>query len=438
MNTWERFCEELERRIGPAEMDPWVRRARLRVAEMEDGAVHLRVDGRYNLTWIQDNLMADIRAAWADTLGRPVEVTIDAEGPAAPEAAPAAAPATARRNATYLHPDLTFENFVVGKCNEFAHAAAVAVADAPGHTHNPLFIYGDTGLGKTHLMHAIGNRVASRTGGSSIFCCTAEWFFENMVRAFETRTIHAFHERFQKEVDVLLLDDVQFIAGRDRTQVELFHVFEGMKSMGKQIVITSDQAPRNIAKLEPRLRTRFEGGLLADVQPPDVETMMAILGSKAAARRMDIPIDVQYCISQRVRNSVRELEGVLNRLHALQTFYNRPITMQFISERMSDVVPPPAPPPAPEHIISQVAEHYSLRPADIKGNRRPANIAYPRQVAMYLTRRITNLSFPEIGRVFNRDNSTIQHGVGKIEEIIKTNPNARAEIEMLERKCRGG
>jgi chromosomal replication initiator protein len=325
----------------------------------------------------------------------------------------------------------------VGKCNEFANAAALAVADALGRTHNPLFIWGETGLGKTHLVHAIGNQVAARFGDAGVYYCTAEQFFGSMVRALQNRSITEFRERFRTQVDLLLLDDVQFIAGRDRTEEELFHVFEAMKNEGKQIVFTADEAPRDIGKLEPRLRTRFEGGLLVDVAPPDPETMMAILASKAVAMRLDIPPDVQYCIAQRVRNSVRELEGVLNRLNAMQSFYNEPITLRFVQDRLSDLVPPKAPPPNTDVIIQRVADHFSIRAADIKGDRRPKNIAYPRQVAMFLTRRLTNLSFPEIGREFNRDNSTVQHGVKKVEEIIETNPNARAELELLERLCRG-
>jgi chromosomal replication initiator protein len=333
---------------------------------------------------------------------------------------------------------MTFESFVVGKCNEFAHAASVAVADAPGRSHNPLFIYGGTGLGKTHLAHAIGNRLAARTGGGGVHYCTAEQFFNAMVRALQNSAIADFRERFRTEVDLLILDDVQFLAGRERSQEELFHVFEAMRAEGKQIVLTADEPPQSIGKLEPRLRTRFQGGLLADVQPPDVETMMAILATKAATMRLEVPSDVQYTIASRVRNSVRELEGVLNRLSALQAFYGTPISMAFIQERMSDIVPPPAPPPTADQIITRVAEHYSVRPADIRGNRRPANIAWPRQIAMYLTRRVTNLSFPEIGREFNRDNSTVQHGVKKVEEEIRKNPNVRAELEMLEKHFRNG
>ncbi|MFZ5481398.1 MAG: chromosomal replication initiator protein DnaA [Myxococcota bacterium] len=430
--TWEQFCSALERKIGKQDMEIWIRA--LRPEAVHEDRVRMRVENKHYHDWIRDNLMPDIRLAWAEILGQPIQVEMLLEGAAAQPEAP---PVHVRKASTHLDRNMTFESFVVGKCNEFAHAASIAVADAPGRSHNPLFIYGGTGLGKTHLAHAIGNRVAGRTGGG-VFYCTAEQFFNAMVRALQNRAIAEFRDRFRTEVDLLILDDVQFLAGRDRTEEELFHVFEAMRAEGKQIVLTADEPPRSIGKLEPRLRTRFEGGLLADVQPPDVETMMAILGSKAATMRLEIPSDVQYNIASRVRNSVRELEGVLNRLSALQAFYGSPITMSFIQERMSDIVPPPAPPPTADQIIQRVAEHYSVRPADIRGNRRPANIAWPRQIAMYLTRRVTNLSFPEIGREFNRDNSTVQHGVKKVEEEARKNPNVRAELEMLEKLFRNG
>ncbi len=430
---WERFCGALERRLGVQNMDIWIRPA-LRPELILSDRVRLRAESEYYHDWIRDNLFKEIEETWAEIAGQRVEVELTWAGAHTDETTSP----VARRAATHLDRSRTFENFVVGKCNEFAHAAAGAVADAPGVAHNPLFIYGGTGLGKTHLVHSIGNRMLARSGGTAaVFYCTAENFFNAMVRALRTRSIPEFRERFRTEVDLLILDDVQFLAGRDRTEEELFHVFEAMRNEGKQIVITSDEPPRSIGKLEPRLRTRFEGGLLADVQPPDVETMMAILSTKAMHLRLEIPSDVQYCIAQRVRNSVRELEGVLNRLSALQSFYGEAITLPFIQSRMADIIPPPAPPPSADQIITRVAEHYHLRATDIRGSRRPANIAHPRQVAMYIVRRITGLSFPEIGREFNRDNSTIQHGCKKIEGDIRTNPNRRAELEMLEKACRG-
>lgn len=430
---WESFCELLERRIGEQNMEIWIRSV-LRPDSVHSPRVRLRATSKYYHDWIQENLFRDIEVAWTEALGRPAEVSMTWEGaPGAPEVAAVPAP---RKTVTPFDRHMTFDNFVVGKCNEFAHAASIAVADAPGRAHNPLFIYGGTGLGKTHLAHALANRISDRLGEGSVHYYTAQAFFDAMVRALQTRSIPEFRERYRTEVDVLILDDVQFLAGRDRTEEELFYLFEAMKAEGKQIVITADEPPRNIGKLEPRLRTRFEGGLMVDVQPPDVETMTAILSTKAEALGLDIPSDVQYCIAQRVRSSVREAEGVLNRLAALHAFYGRPITMAFIQDRMSDIIPPPAPPPGADAIIQRVAEHYHIRPADIRGNRRPANIAHPRQIAMYLTRRVTGLSFPEIGREFDKDNSTVQYACKKIESESRSNPNLRAELELLERLCR--
>lgn len=430
--AWPNFCVALERKIGEQNMEIWIRTA-LRPEAIGRDRVHLRANSKYYHDWIRDNLFTDIRAAWAETLGDGVDVLLSWEGAPIVDA-PAVAPT--RKPALQLDRNMTFENFVVGKCNEFAHGASIAVADAPGQAFNPLFIYGTTGLGKTHLAHAIANRVAERVGAGAVYYTTAQQFFDDMVRALQERAITNFRDRFRNDVEVLLLDDVQFLAGRNRTEEELFYVFEAMRSQGKQIVITADEPPRDIGKLEPRLRTRFEGGLMVDVQPPDVETMTAILNTKAQALRIDIPSDVQYCIAQRVRNSVREAEGALNRLAALHAFYGRPITMQFIQERMADLIPPPAPPPTADAIIVKVADHFHVRPTDIKGTRRPANIAHPRQIAMFLTRRMTGLSFPEIGRVFERDNSTVQYACKKVDQDMRSEPNLRAEVELLERLCR--
>jgi chromosomal replication initiator protein len=430
--AWTQFCGALERKIGEQNMEIWIRSA-LRPESVGPGRVQLRANSKYYHDWIRDNLFRDIQSAWTETLGAPVDVEMTWEG--APTAELPTAPVV-RRSTPHLDRTMTFDNFVVGKCNEFAHGASIAVADAPGQAFNPLFIYGGTGLGKTHLAHAIGNRIGEKYGSSAVFYCTAQQFFDNMVRALQNRAIPEFREKFRSEVEILILDDVQFLAGRDRTEEELFYVFEAMRAEGKQIVITADEPPRDIGKLEPRLRTRFEGGLMVDVQPPDVETMMAILATKAAAMRLEIPSDVQYIIAQRVRNSVREAEGVLNRLAALHSFYGRAITLSFIGERMADLVPPPAPPPTAEVIIAKVADHFHVRPSDIKGNRRPANIAHPRQIAMFLTRKLTGLSFPEIGRVFERDNSTVQYACKKIDGDFRSDPDLRAEVELLERHCR--
>ncbi len=428
-SLWADFCVAMERRIGVANMEIWFNRA-VRLGSVEPGRVRLIAENRVTFDWVRDNLLTDIRTAWEEVQGGPMDVKVSWDG-APPEPEPMEHRRGARRGSSRLERGMVFENFVVGKSNEFAHGVACAVADEPGVAYNPLFIYGSTGLGKTHLMHAIGNSVERRLGGGVEYM-TAQQFFDAMVSAFQNRNISDFRERFRSEIDVLLLDDVQFIAGRDRTEEEVFHVFEWMMQSRKQIVLCADRPPNEIFKLAPRLRSRFSQGLIADVQPPDVETMMAILARKAEALHLVVPSDVLYAIALRVRNSVREAEGVLNRLAALHAFYGKCITMAFIHERMADLVPPEAPPPTAQVIIERVAEHYHLRPADIKGSRRPANIVRPRQLAMYLCRTVAKLSFPEIARAFERDNSTVQYACKKVVKDAKNCPNLRAELVLLE------
>ncbi len=437
--AWTEFCKALERRIGPAGMDVWVNSGSLRASALTPQKAMLQADSKYAYEWIRDNLLRQIEESFTESMGHPVDVDLSFDGQSVRDADPPgiAGPPSRGRSTHHLDRSMTFDNFVVGSCNEFAHAAALSVADAPGQSHNPLFIYGDAGVGKTHLLHAIGNRVAARVGGKGILYIQSLQFLEGMIRAFANRGIEAWRHRFRAEVDVLLLDDVQFISGKERTQEEVFYIFEVLRAEGKQIVLTADQTPQEIGKLEPRLRTRFAQGLLTDILPPDVETMMGILANKADAVKLVIPVDVQYLIAQRVRNSVRDLEGVVNRLSALHSFYGKPITRAFIEEHMAGVLRPELPPPNPEMIIARVADHYHIRAADIKGDRRPQNIAHPRQLAMYLCRQIAKLSFPEIGRVFERDNSTVQYACKKVANAVKKDANLRAEVDMLDKVVRG-
>jgi chromosomal replication initiator protein len=317
-------------------MEAWVRPGLFLVSLLPNVNAPVRVvfrtSSRWHHDWIAENLYVEIVGTCTEVLGHTVTVELQGEGTAAASPVPALQPALARKPIPTVDRGLVFENFVVGKCNEFAHAASIGVAENPGHVYNPLFIYGSTGLGKTHLSHAIGNRVEQLHPHLTVCYLAAQQFFEQMVRAIQNRANLEFQERFRTDVDVLILDDIQFVEGRERTEEELFHIFEAMSSNGKQIIITSDEPPRNLGKLAPRLRTRFEQGLLVDVQPPDVETMMAILARKAEAMRLDIPSDVQYTIAQRVRSSVRELEGVLKRLSALHAFYRTPITLAFVEK----------------------------------------------------------------------------------------------------------
>ncbi len=431
--NWLAFCDALERRIGAQEADIWTRTGALKAEYMNGSLVRLRAENRYSYEWIRDNLMPQIVAAWGEVYGQPIDVQLTWDGANAEPEAPARGKG---QKASGLNREMTFENFVVGKCNDFAHGVASAVADAPGNAYNPLFVYGASGLGKSHLVQAIGNRVEKRLGGGVLYL-SGQQFLEQMVTAIQNNAVAPFREGFRRDIDVLIIDDIQVIAGRERTEEEIFLLFEHMLGGKKQIVLAADQPPQEIGKLTPRLRTRFAAGLIADVQPPDVETMMAILGQKARVLRLELPSDVQYLIAQRARNSVREAEGVLNRLNAMHAFYGRPITMAFVQEKLSTLLPPEAPPPSPDVIIKKVAENYHILPNDIKGDRRPANIARPRQLAMYLCRSVANLSFPEIGRVFGRDNSTVQYACKKVAVEAKKDPNLRAELDHLEKIVRG-
>ncbi|MBM4369472.1 MAG: chromosomal replication initiator protein DnaA [Deltaproteobacteria bacterium] len=431
--NWLAFCDALERRIGAQEADIWTRTGALRAEYVNGSAVRLRAENRYSYEWIRDNLMPQIVEAWGEVYGQAIDVQLTWDGA---QAEPEAPSRNKGGRPSGLNREMTFENFVVGKCNDFAHGVASAVAEAPGNAYNPLFVYGASGLGKSHLVQAIGNRVEKRLGGGVLYL-SGQQFLEQMVTAFQNNAVAPFREGFRRDIDLLIIDDIQVIAGRERTEEEIFLLFEHMLGGKKQIVLAADQPPQEIGKLTPRLRTRFAAGLIADVQPPDVETMMAILGQKARLLRLELPSDVQYLIAQRARNSVREVEGVLNRLNAMHAFYGRPITMAFVQEKLSTLLPPEAPPPSPDAIIKKVAENYHILPNDIKGDRRPANIARPRQLAMYLCRSVANLSFPEIGRVFGRDNSTVQYACKKVGIEAKKDPNLRAELDHLEKIVRG-
>lgn len=432
--AWNAFLTCLGRRIDSHSMDTWFLTGATRPESIAPGHVQMCAENRYTLDWVRDNLMPAIQASWDEVQQRPVDVRLTWPGATPDLLLPPLPPR--REGSSNLHAERTFDNFVIGKCNDFAHGVSQAVADAPGLAYNPLFIYGSTGLGKTHLMHAIGNAVEKRLGGGVLYL-TGQAFFDSMVSAFQNQSIAAFRQRFRTEVDVLLLDDIQVIGGRERTEEEVFHVFEMLLASKKQIVLAADQPPNELGRFAPRLRTRFQQGLLADVQPPDVETMMAILATKTHEMKLDIPSDVLYFIAKRMRNNVREAEGVLNKLQALNTFYGLPITLSFVAERLGSVLPAEMLPPSADLIIQRVAEHYHIKPSDLRGDRKPANIAHPRQVAMYVCRTLGKLSFPEIGRAFHRDNSTVQYSCKKISTSLSTDPNLRAEVDLLTKVLSG-
>ena len=340
--------------------------------------------------------------------------------------------AEARRSA--LLPKYTFASFVVGASNQFAHAASKAVASQPGDHYNPLFIYGGVGLGKTHLVNAIGHQVLDRTPDARVVYLSSESFMNELIAALRRDRMDEFKNRFRR-VDVLIVDDVQFLAGRERTQEEFFHTFNSLYESHRQIVLTSDKFPKEIPDLEERLRNRFEWGLIADIQPPDVETRVAILEKKAELEHIELPHEVALYLASSIDSNVRELEGSLTRLGAFASLNKCPITVDFAREVLQSVLREKKDRAITiESIQKAVCDFYNIRPNELRSKKRTRTVALPRQIAMYLCRRYTQASFPVIGDRFGgRDHSTVIHAAQVVERRLRDDAAFRVEIERLER-----
>jgi len=336
-----------------------------------------------------------------------------------------------------LNPKYTFEKFVVGSCNQFAHAAAKATAETPGTTYNPLFIYGGVGLGKTHLMHAIGHSIKLRAPQMRVAYITSERFMNELINAIRFNRTPAFRDKY-RSIDVLLMDDVQFMAGKERTQEEFFHTFNTLHNGQKQIVVSSDCPPREIPTLEERLHSRFEWGLIADLEPPDLETKVAILKRKADMDGIELSDDIAIYIAGKVKSNVRELEGSLVRLVAISSMKGVPISKMLAQESMKNILDSERPSGLTmEHIARTVATHYKMTVEELKSKNNSRSIAVPRQVAMYLCKRLTRYSFPEIGREFGgKHHTTVMHSVEKIGALDKDDRNFHKEIkELIDNLC---
>ncbi|HSO21780.1 MAG TPA: chromosomal replication initiator protein DnaA, partial [Chondromyces sp.] len=376
--------------------------------------------------WVRDHLLRDIETVARGHFG--AEYTIEiADG--------AGSGRSGRLQhsqfATHpIHPGFTFDRFVVGPSNQFAAAAAEAVAERPGSAYNPLYIYGGSGLGKTHLLHAVAHRVDERQKRRkqklTVVYMTTEQFVNELINCIRRKQMEVFRQTF-RGVDILLLDDIQFIAGKERTQEEFFHTFNTLQSSGRQVVFTSDARPADIPGLEERLRSRFLQGLIADIQPPDLETRCAILREKARAVGHELPEDVVLFISRRVQNNVRELEGCLNRTIAYAQLKNSKITVDVVRLALFEILPDERT-TSPSDIIRFVAQHYGIRVADLKGRSNRRSIALPRQVAMYLIRSILELSFPEIGKIFSKHHSTVMYAVDNVQKMRQSNPDFDATL----------
>ncbi|MBZ5639731.1 MAG: chromosomal replication initiator protein DnaA [Acidobacteriia bacterium] len=414
-NTWDRVLGRIESKVNSRSFSTWFKPTQLLT---EDAAsLSVRVPNTWFAEWLNTNFLPLIQDALKEIERPGMTVRFLADGaaqvaprdPAPPVALPVAEPST-----PWLNPRYIFDSFVVSSCNQFAHAAAMAVAEQPTRAYNPLYIYGGVGLGKTHLMQAIGNRL-HRKGTTRLRYVSTEHFMNELINAIRFEKTLEFKERY-RSVDLLLIDDIQFLAGKERTQEEFFHTFNALYDAQSQIVITSDCPPREIPTLEERLRSRFEWGLIADIQPPDLETKVAILRKKAEAERTVLPDDVALFIASNSKSNIRELEGWLIRVIAYASMSGREISLELTKETLRDILSQTAPMVTVDSIQKLVADTYNLKVSELKSRNNAHQVSFPRQIAMYLCKQLTDSSLPEIGRRFGgKHHSTVIHAIQKID-----------------------
>ena len=336
-----------------------------------------------------------------------------------------------------LNPKYVFDSFVVGNSNRMAHAASLAVAESPAQAYNPLFLYGNSGLGKTHLMHSIGHFILDRNPQAKVLYVTSETFTNELINSIQNNKNEEFRNKY-RNIDVLMIDDIQFISKKEGTQEEFFHTFNALYESNKQIIISSDRPPKEIKTLEDRLRSRFEWGLIADVQPPDYETRIAILKKKAERDNLTVPDDVMAYIAKNIASNIRELEGALTRIVAFATLTNQDISIALAENSLKDIFSEnSATPLTPELIQQVVAEYYNIRVEDIQGSKKPKNIAFPRQVSMYLCRKLLDISLPKIGESFGgRDHTTVIYAISKIEKQLESDEDLQKTVHALEKEIK--
>lgn len=446
---WRKVMEGLEKELSAVSVDRWFRH--LQPSAIVNDTLIIDVPDDFFRKWIVDHYLDPLNSAFAAT-GSPVrqfELKINPRKPE-PEAAPSARPAAARAPAGQaggtasaskpepaLNPRYTFDEFVVGPSNRFAHAASLAVSEQPAKAYNPLFIYGPVGLGKTHLMQAIGHAVQERSPGSNVLYITSEKFTNELINSIQNRTTLRFREKF-RNVDILLIDDIHFIGGKEATQEEFFHTFNALYDAHKQIVVSSDRPPKEINHLEERLVSRFEWGLVTDIQPADFETRAAILRKKAQRDGINIPDSVTCFIAEKVQSNIRELEGALNRVVAYSHFISRSITDALAHEALKNFIQETEKKITIGVIQRKVAEHFNLKQAELIAKRRTKNVVLPRQMAMFLARELTSFSLPEIGDQFGgRDHSTVLYACDKIRTAVEKDGDIQKLLAQLRKVIQG-
>ncbi len=416
--TWDDARELIRQKINQQSFETWF--LPIKFAGLSGDKILLEAPNKFFLGWVLEKYKKVLEDSLAACLGRDVNVDFilpeggAEEEPVGPPPERPSRPESRKSDVTGINKKYSFDDFVVGPSNRFAHAASMAVSDTPARAYNPLFIYGGVGLGKTHLMQAIGNRASSKSRGLRILYISSEHFTNRLINAIQTRTTARFRQLY-RGVDILLIDDIQFISGKEATQEEFFHTFNTLHDAHKQIVLSSDRSPKDIPDLEERLVSRFEWGLVTDIQPPDLETRIAILRKKAERETVPVPDEVSFFIAEKIKSNIRELEGALVRVVAYAKLMGRDISVPLVKEVLKDMALEDEVKVSVELIQKKTAEYFNIRLQELKGKKRNRAVVYPRQIAMYLARDLTDYSLPEIGSFFGgRDHTTVIHACEKI------------------------
>ena len=446
ISKWDEIRQNLQQEfaISGISYRTWIEP--LTVYSVKDHIVTIQIhsDQSQMLRYISERYTKFFEVIISETMGQDYSVTFILEKeekqdkPEEADGEDAAQETRSAAEASNLNPRYTFDTFVVGKTNQFAHSACVAVAESPGEAYNPLFIYGGAGLGKTHLMHSIGHYVLAHDPGKKVLYVTSEQFTNEVIECIRSKTASSMsrlRDKYRK-VDVLLIDDIQFIIGKDATQEEFFHTFNELHSAGKQIVLSSDRPPREMETLDERFRSRFEWGLIADIQPPDYETRMAILRSYAENSMRKVDGSILEYIAANIKSNIRELEGAYNKIIAYSRLNNVDINLENAREALKDIIYPDNNATAtPEMILGTVCDHFGVRPGDITGRKRSSEFVVPRQVCMYILREYTGLTLDRIGKELGgKDHTTVMHGADKIKEDLRTNDELKSNVDSILKK----
>ncbi len=447
---WDDTLAHLKLNLSPQHYSTWIKP--LRLVKIEQDMVYLEVPNRFVLDWVKENYSKLIQKILSEisAVTYRIQFTVDSKtrdklpsrttdlNTIITEKVKEKPIANNHSVAINLNRKYTFDAFVAGSSNQFAYAAAMAVANNPATTYNPLFIYGAVGLGKTHLANAIGNAILKKSPHMRICYYTSEKFMNELINSLRYNRMDEFRNKF-RSMDVILIDDIQFIAGKERTQEEFFHTFNALYESQKQIIVTSDKFPKDIPGLEERLRSRFEWGLIADIQPPDVETKLAILKMKAEHNSIKLPEDVALFLANSICNNVRELEGYLIRIGAYASLTAIPVSLEMARDVLKDILIERNSELSVEEIIKRVSNHFNMKISDIKSAKRLKTVVLPRQIAMYLSRQLTSSSYPEIGDRFGgKDHSTIIHAIRKIERLMEEDFQLKSTIENLRKELTNG